>query len=149
MKNFVITNEKSQDSASVSAHQLGDAAVVTLSHTVVPGITSCLGESNSALLTSKLANKADLWTLKVSDLEGFESLTYADTGIVDALLSTGVIFYSDILPKEVFGISLPSFVPNQEKAILSYIASVLREHGHFATVIISDSPNDDSKTLDL
>lgn len=129
--NFFITNAENQDNASTLAQQYS-GAVITL---------STAGLINGQEFTT------ELWTLKVSSLEGFESITYADTGIEDALLSTMVISYSDLLPIGVFGISLPSFVPNQEKAILSYIADVLREQGYFATVVISDGSSSDSRTF--
>ncbi len=146
--NFFLTNSESQNLASATAQQVGIGAVLVLGTESISNDSYVLGTSDSMSIINGLGLIDKMWTFKVLPLEGYDgSMTYADTGIENTLLSTGVIFYSDLLPVGVFGISLPSFVPNQEKAVLSYIANVLREHGHFATVVISDGSSNDSKTF--
>ncbi len=102
-----------------------------------------LGTSNSVSTVVNGQGRVDeLWTLKVYSLEGYDgSITYADTGIESSLLSTEVLFSTSLLPMGVFAVSLPIFVPNQEKAVLSYIVDVLHNRGHFAMVVTSDGRN--------
>lgn len=110
-------------------------------------------ESNSATVigsSQELIGAAtrgeSIWTLKVHALKGYESVTYADTGIENELLRTGVVFPSSFMPVGVYVVVLPVSVPNEENTVMSYIADVLQKYDNFATVVVSSSSTDGSKT---
>ncbi|MFH1170629.1 MAG: hypothetical protein V1704_03670 [Candidatus Vogelbacteria bacterium] len=143
--NFFLTNSESQIIAITTAQQFGAGVVLALGTWPLPDCVGdyVLGTSNSMSTAANGQERVDeLWTLKVDSLEGYdESITYADIGIESSLLSTGVLFSLDLLPIGVFAVSLPTFVPNQEKTVLSYIVDVLCNRGHFAMVVTSDGRN--------
>ena len=146
--NFCVTNQESQNFVSATTWQFGIRVILVLSKESITNKSCVLGVSDSTVTISEQGQSSGNWTAKVHSLEGYDELmTYSDTGIENALLSTRVFSYSDQLPIGVFSVSLPPFVPNQEKAVLSYIANVLRKYGHFATIIISDGSSRDSKTF--
>ncbi len=145
--NFCVTNQESQNFVSAMTWQFGVRVILALSKESTINNSFVSGVSDSTVTMSEQGQSSGNWTAKVHSLEGYDELmTYSDTGIENALLSTGVFSYSDQLPIGVFSVSLPPFVTDQEKAVLFYIADILRERGHFATVVISDGSIRNNKT---
>lgn len=120
--NFYLTNAEFLQKASTTAQQ--NNGVVLLS-----GTTTFSG--------------CDVCTVTVTEsYVGGGSVTYADTGVEQALLASNSVVVDDSnffqLPPGTFAVTSSSSCVG-EKAMLLYVASKFEEQGHYARVMLQDT----------
>ena len=148
-QNFFVTNSENQNYASTRAQEQGGVVLVLGTSVLEAG--SITASNNHVSARIDIGNES-IWAVKIAEWyrndENENNIsTYSDSGVENELLRTGVAFSNNFLPIGVYAIVLPASVPNQEEAVLSYIADVLRKHGNFAMVVVSNDSTDGSKTV--
>ena len=132
--NFILTELENQNLAAEKALLYGYAAILTLGTSLFD--ENCV-DLESGVLTERPVNIHEIWTFKVSDLVGYESMTYADTNIENELLNTGAFYQPNLLAPCVYALT-PNVAIVNTSEVLFCARDILQKYDNFATVVLND-----------